>query len=445
MKRLLILALVTAMLPSWLSVPANAQVDSLKHNLTIGLNFLTHGEICGGGLPRASQSTENRSSFILGRTRIVADYLQNGWLQSHLVVQNSAIWGAKGNQAINLYEGWVKATADFGLFAQVGRIALSYDDERIIGPNDFANASRSHDALRLGYEGHGHKLHVILAYNQNGENVYHGTYYTGGAQPYKNMQTVWYHFDVPVFPLGVSLLFMNMGLQAGVEEIAYNQPRVEYQQMYGGYLAFRPKYVTLEASCYRQSGSHVYDWMDSASIRAWMASGKVTVKPSDRYGFLAGYDYLSGDDYVPVLYGGPFGLPRHEIVRGFTPINGSRTQFYGLLDYFYQSAYVNSFTPGLQNAFVGVFGKPWAPLSCSATYHYLSVATRLNELGSTLGHSVELQLSYAFTKDISFSVGYTQMIGTETMAMLKREGVGKQAHWGWFSLVISPTLFSKKW
>ena len=148
---------------------------------------------------------------------------------------------------------------------------------------------------------------------------------------------------------------------------------------------------------------------------------------------------------MPVTYGGPLGLPRHEVLRGFTPINGSRTKFYGLLDYFYQSAYVNGFTPGLQNAFLGAFGKPWEALSCSATYHSLAVATHLIDLSSTLGHSIELQLSYAFTKDISLTVGYTQMMGTDTMALLKKEGEGKTARWGWFSLVVSPTLLSRKW
>lgn len=37
------------------------------------------------------------------------------------------------------------------------------------------------------------------------------------------------------------------------------------------------------------------------------------------------------------------------------------------------------------------------------------------------------------------------MIGTETMAILKREGVSNQANWGWVSLVVSPTVFSKMW
>lgn len=441
MKKLLVLITALFFLPGL----AKAQTDSLKNDISIGLNFLAHGEICGGGLPRTSSSTDNISAFILGRTRLSLDYQRNNWFQAHLLLQNNAVWGMQGNQTIGLYEGWVKATAPSGLFAQIGRIALSYDDERIIGPNDFAAAARSHDVLRVGYEGHGHKLHLILAYNQNGDEVYSGTYYAGGNQPYKTMQTLWYHYDVPVFPLGASLLFMNMGLQAGEEGKKDNLPRTEYQQMFGGYLNFHPRYVSVEASYYRQIGKHVDESMHSMPIKAWMASAKASLKPSDRYGFLAGYDHLSGDDYVPTTYGGPIGMPRHEYLGGFTPLNGSRTKFYGLLDFYYESAYVRGFTPGLQNAYAGAFGNPTKSLSCGATYHYLAVATPLQDLGLTLGHSVDLELTYEFTKDISLTVGYTYMMGTETMAILKKEGGSKHANWGWFSLVVSPTLFSKRW
>ena len=54
-------------------------------------------------------------------------------------------------------------------------------------------------------------------------------------------------------------------------------------------------------------------------------------------------------------------------------------------------------------------------------------------------------MSYTFTKDISLSIGYTFMSGTETMACLKREGASKQAHWGWFTLLITPNLFTARW
>ena len=245
-QRLTRVCLVIALQLPLISV--QAQTDSIKvdkvNTLSFGLNFMTHGEIVRGGLPvNRDEEVEDKSNFLLGRTRMIVDY-SRPYLQAHAVIQNKAVWGTSGDKALNLYEGWVKMTAKNGLFAQVGRIALSYDDERIIGTNDFAMAAQSHDVLRVGYEGYGHKVHAILGYNQNAENVYKGTYYSGGSQAYKTMQTVWYHYDVPKFPLGASLLFMNVGLQAGDSGNENKPISTEYQQMYGGYVNFHPKYLT---------------------------------------------------------------------------------------------------------------------------------------------------------------------------------------------------------
>ena len=450
MKRVLI-TLFTLHCSLFISHAVAQKSDSAKVNtLSFGLDFLTHGEIMRGGLPADGDAEiEDRSSFLLGRTRLIVGYsrpLSSTFnLEAHAVIQNKSVWGSSGNQALNLYEGWAKATTTNGLFAQVGRIALAYDDERIIGTNDFAMAALSHDVVRVGYEGHGHKAHAFFAYNQNGENVYKSTYYAGGAQPYKTMQTVWYHYDLPKFPLGASLLFMNVGLQAGEPGNNKKSPSTVYQQMYGGYVNYHPKGLTLEGAYYRQGGKVVDPVMKMAGkIDAWMASAKATVKPSDNYGFTLGYDYLSGDNYVPVTKPGEMGMVLHDVARGFTPLYGSHAKFYGIMDYFYEQAYINGFTPGLQNAFVGAFGRPIDKFDCSATYHYLAVATELTNLNSTLGHSVDVMARYSFTKDISLTAGYTLMFGTETMDRLKQGNGTKTARWGWFSLVVSPTLFTTK-
>ena len=446
MTRALVFA--TLLMPA---VSLCAQTDSAKvqgvdkvNTLSFGLNFMTHGEIVRGGLPvDGDEEVEEKSNFILGRTRLIVDY-SRPYLEAHAVIQNKAVWGMSGDKALNLYEGWAKATAKNGLFAQVGRIALSYDDERIIGPNDFAMASKTHDVLRVGYEGHGHKAHAILGYNQNSSNVYSSTYYDGGAQLYKTMQTAWYHYDFAKVPLGASLLFMNLGLQAGIKGDKYNPPKTVNQQLYGGYINYHPQFMTLEGAYYRQAGKTVNVNKHAGKIDAWMASVKATIKPSDYYGFELGYDYLSGDDYVPVIKPGTVGMVQHEVMKGFLPLYGSQTKFYGIMDYFYTSAYSFGFTPGLQNAFVGVYGKPTSKLALRATYHYLAVATKLNKLNSTLGHSIDLQGSYSFTKDISLTAGYTMMFGTETMDRLKQGRSSKTARWGWFSLVISPRLFTTR-
>ena len=448
-----------------ISVGARAQADSCrqtkrvlrrtvekpdstaKNMFNITLNFMAHGEVRDGGLPKPVNPTsivEKNSNFLLGRTRLILNY-KRSWLEAKLTLQNNAVWGTSSNMSLNLNETWVKMTAKCGLFGQVGRVALSYDDERIIGPNDFAMASNSHDVLRVGYEGHGHKVHAILAYNQTADSINLNTYYDDGAQYYKTMQTLWYHYDIPKFPLGASLLFMNVGQQAGVMGSVSNKPRTIYQQMWGGYVNYHPKHLTLEGSYYRQTGKQVVE-KNPIPIKAWMASAKANIKPSDRYGFELGYDYLSGDEYVPVTYGGmPLGLPRHKYEGGFTPIEGSRTKFYGIMDYFYESAYTNGFTPGLQNIFVGAYGNPMKQMTLSATYHYVATATKLEGLDKTLGHCIEVLAMYQFTKDISLTASYTQMMGTETMNRLKQGAGNDRARWAWFSLIVNPSLFTKKW
>ena len=96
-----------------------AKPDSLKfNNFSIDLNFLTHGEICAGGLPRDDVKDEEQigkggtSAFLLGRVRLIVGY-QRKWLEAKLAIQNLAIWGMNSNMAVMLYEGWVRAKAPF--------------------------------------------------------------------------------------------------------------------------------------------------------------------------------------------------------------------------------------------------------------------------------------------------------------------------------------------
>ncbi len=108
----------------------------------------------------------------------------------------------------------------------------------------FLVASLLVSSLSVNAQSDSTKVHAFFAYNQNAANVYKSTFYEGGSQPYKTMQTVWYHYDIPKFPLGVSLLFMNTGMQAGVYGDKEKIPSTVYQQLYGGYLNFHPKYLT---------------------------------------------------------------------------------------------------------------------------------------------------------------------------------------------------------
>ena len=418
-----------------------AQEERHGH-LTIDLQMLFQGEIRDGGIVSTEDvsdtegtEVEDHSSFIIERSRLPVSY-QRERLEMKLTPQHSGIWGQSGRGSFNLYEAWAKYTTTAGFFGQIGRQTLSYDDERIIGPNDWAMAGISHDLLKVGYEGHGHKAHLLLAYNQNSENVNGGTYYTDGSQPYKTMHTVWYHYDVPKLPLGASLLFMNIGMQGGEEG---SPVCTQYQQLVGTYISCNPTFGSFSGCYYRQMGHDEF----GMEIDAWMAAVKATVKPSDTYKVEAGFDYLSGDPYFAVHRKGENGLIWHKKIQGFSSIYGSHHKFNGAMDFFYISTYFNGFSPGLQNAYIGGTVYPHKKLTVNASYHYMATATNLNNTDMTLGHAIELGAEYNFKPYISISGGFSYMTGTETMEKLKRASSDGSLRWAWLTLHVKPNIIKK--
>ncbi len=417
------------------SIGLKAQEADNVFNLDAQL--MTRGELRAGGFKADSLDKERFSHFALGRYRVIADYHRT-WLNVRLTPQYSGVWG-QASAGLALYEGWAKMQSEKGLFVKIGRQELTYDDGRIIGNDDWTMTAPTHDVLKLGYDGESHKIHLLAAYNQNAENIDNGViYYSGGLQPYKTMQTLWYHYDTPKKTFGVSLLGMNIGMQNADQE----HPITYYQQLVGTYMSFRPKHLSLEGAFYYQMGKEEH----GMTIDAFMASAKLDVKPSENYNLFAGYDYLSGDKYFNVPPEGGLGLVFHDKARGFNAIFGSHHEFYGAMDFFYLSNYVGGFTPGLQNLYFGGIIKPVNGLSINAAYHYYAIATDLDYVNTkTLGHSIELASSYAFNKAVSVSAGYTFMKGSETMELLNKVSEKRQLHWAWLMLTVSPRLFATTW
>ena len=428
---------LTVVLALALTVSAWAQ----DNNLSIDADFLTRGEVRAGGLPVSTEEgavNKDFASFVLERTLIGLSYDKKNF-SSKVTAQHSGTWGSSEGGSFNVYEAWVQMSSDKGFFAKVGRQNLSYDDQRIFGADDWAMTARSHDVLKAGYEGHNQKLHLFASFNQNAANINGGTYYTGGVQPYKAMEALWYHFDMPKTNLGLSLLFMNVGMQGGEKDS--KTEKTYQQQLIGGYFSFRPKKLNAEAAYYHQFGKSER----GQPIDAWMMSYKATFDPSAHWSLYSGYDYLSGDADFATPYHGQIGMIQHKTLKGFSSLYGSHHKFYGAMDFFYVTTYVSGFTPGLQNLYAGAVYKPGEKVSLNGSYHYLATATKLQNADRPLGHEVELSASYQFLKEAKLSIGYSFMRGTETMVILKKTSDNRQLQWAWIMLNVSPKFFSGKW
>ena len=414
----------------------SVHAQEADNEFTIDAKLNTRGEIRVGGFNPDSTDNERRAMFLTGQYRLNFSY-KRSWLELRLSPQAAGVWG-HGSANLSLAEAWANMQTKNGFFCKIGRQGLEYDDERILGYDDWSMTAPTHDVVKFGYEGYGHKVHAILAYNQNADNVETGTtYYSGGIQPYKTMQTLWYHYDTPKSMFGISLIGMNIGMQSKRN----NDKKTYYQQLVGTYMTLKPRYVSMEGAFYYQFGRNEY----GIPIKAFMGSAKVNVTPSDIYTLFAGYDYLSGDKYFVVPQDGQIGMIYHDTIRGFSSLFGSHHEFYGAMDFFFVDSYVSNFTPGLQNAYVGGNVTPFKGFDIKAAYHFYAIATDLPDVSKALGHEVEFEASYRFADFVKLSAGYTYMRGTETMLYLQRVSENRRLHWGWIMLTINPTIFTIGW
>lgn len=434
-KTLLLISALFFFLPAFAQSEASEQPEK-ANQFSISTQHWTRGEWRDGGME--NDNGKDMALFLMSSTQLSFNYKYKG-LEVMFAPKHIGVWGAKGSGGINLEEGWFSLTHKKGLFLKLGRQHFAYDDQRIIGTDDWVMTTSRHDALKLGLEMGKHKLHLLFAYNQNDENTNGGTYYVDGSQTYKMMQTLWYHFD-PWPQFGASLLFMNTGMQ----NLTTKEDVTNFQQLFGGFLDWHPGSFSFQGSYYRQTGIEEHE----LPIHAWMMSAEAAWTINPRIRLNGGYFHMSGDPYFFVPPEGSIGMMRKTEVCGFNPIFGSHHQFYGAMDFFYVSTYYGGNTPGLQDWHLGMKWSPSDPWDINASYHYLATSVKIpGDYKRGLGHEIELSTSWKIMKDVSLSAGYSFMHGTETMKVLKRSSSENKnrLHWAWIMISVTPEFFKIKW
>ena len=378
---------------------------------------------------------DKAAAFINNRTRLSLDYARKG-LNMGLSLQNTGVWGdmpqINKSANVSVYEAWAKLSTTGGLFAKFGRQSLVYDDERLLGALDWNVNGRSHDAIKLGFENKEHKLHAVLAFNQNEEKRIGGTYYIA-AQPYKTMQTLWYQFNGNS-TFKPSVMIMNLGYETG--NFSAGVSEVTNMQTIGTFMLLKPsKELGLNFSGYYQTGNNA----GKSQVSAYLLALKGMYDISPKVALTGGVDYLSGEGNTD----------NHAVINAFNPLFGTHHKFYGAMDYFFASSFANNLNPGLADIYVGINVKPETKLTLSANYHYFSTTSdvyRENlKLNRGLGSEIDLQCDWAIAKDVKLSGGYSTMFGTASMDFVKGGNHSTWQDWGWLSINVSPRIFYSKW
>jgi hypothetical protein len=419
----LYIATLLLLLPSFLLAQDDNGIFSISGQLR------SRGEYRNGALfPRVEG--ESPATFINNRARLMMNYKRK-YLELNMSAQHVGVWGQEPqidkDGRFMLNEAWAKININDNFFARIGRQALVYDDERILGGLDWNVSGRYHDALRTGYEDKDNKLHLILAFNQNDEKI-NGNYYAPGGQPYKNMQTLWYYYGNNGRPFGISAMFMNLGWQLGDEENAKNG----FMQTMGTYLTCKKDRLDINGSFYYQTGKSRRD----AKVSAFMGNVFVKTMLTPKWSAGIGSDYLSGNNQDSKTH------------KAFDPLYGTHHKFYGTMDYFYTSSFINGLNPGLWDNQAAVFFKASPKVDMSLNYHYFSIANNVKvaeeNIKKGLGSEFDFQINYSIMPDVKLIAGYSFMLGTKSMNIVKGGDNKRWQDWGWISINISPQLFSSK-
>jgi len=375
------------------------------------------------------------SFFINERARLGLGYNWK-WLSLKLSGQHVGVWGqdAQINKSGNfiLNEAWAKMELGKGFYTQLGRQALVYDDERILGGLDWNVAGRYHDVAKVGFKSQNkmHQVDLLLAFNQSEEKKIGGTYYDGG-QPYKTMQTLWYHLQTQGSAnVGMSLLFMNLGYEAGSE----GKSETINRQTMGTYLTFRPGKFAIDGTFYYQTGKQT----KLIDISAFMAAVKASAQFTGKVSANIGYDYLSGQNWDSEKY------------TCFDPLYGTHHKFYGSMDYFSSASIY-----GLQDGYVGIGVSPVKPLNLQLTGHCFGTAAKLADIdiegfngekkSRYLGTELDFQVTWKINGFVTLMGGYSTMFGSKYMDIVKGGDHNQWQDWGWIQLNINPRIFSTKW
>lgn len=418
MKKLRILILLVLA-----GMSASGQAQELDVNLQVRPRF----EYRNGYktlLPEGQEGT----SQISQRSRLNFNYKQEQ-LTVKLTFQNTRTWGdvptttVADKNGVAVFEAWAQYDFTEKWSARMGRQVLSYDNQRIMGEQDWGQQAQSHDALTVSFHSEKNQLDLGGAYNSTAENTFQTPYTVAN---YKTLQFAWYHstFD----KIGASLLFLNTGYEYANTD---TKLVVDYKQTFGTYLTYKTGKIDSNLSLYGQTGKST-----DLQVSAWNAAANFAYNISDAFKAGLGYEFLSGKDTND----------GSTVIKSFNPIFGTNHGFNGYMDYFYVGGgHLNNV--GLQDAFLKLnynINKWQFALIPHVFLAAADVVTPVEKLDSYLGTEVDATFGYNFKKDITVSGGYSQMFGSKTLEFIKTGDAGHTNNWAWLMISVNPRIFTWK-
>lgn len=410
------------------------------------------------GYKTLADTNQNPAFSIDQRLRLSFEYKVADY-EFFATVQDIRTWGANSQLNVSdgflsLHEGWAKVNFKNNWGLKLGRQEIDYDDARIFGNVDWTQQARSHDAALIQYTKEGFKFDLGFAFNQPGS-VLVGTDYTV-ASSYRDMQYIWLNKNFGT-KVNFSFLALNLGQQVNVVD-ANGDPDFSYNytQTVGTHAKFKGGKLNIDFNGFVQMGSPQV--APVTPLFAVLGGVDISYKVSDNFSAILGYEYQSGKSQTDTT------KSYNEQAYSFNPYFGTNHKFNGYMDYFYVGNHINSV--GLQDAYlkfkyargkssVELDGHIFMAAADVLDKVELSKTGKYTAMNPMLGTEIDLTFKTKLNESVTLVGGYSHMIGTETMGMLKnvvyttgtdagKGRIDQISNWAYVMIVIKPTLYSGK-
>jgi hypothetical protein len=378
-------------------------------------------------------SDDQNPAFIVAQRSRLNFNFQDTRFTTRLSVQDVRFWGESPSKTdvstMNVFEAWAELLLNESWSLKLGRQELSFDQNRLLGAANWNDVGASHDLLQLKF----HKsfdFQAGFAYNNDKSKNYESNY---PISYYKTLAFARAEKNLGKY-LNTSLIIMADGNQK--EE---SDDTIYQRVTYGGNLFFRNDSVKTKiyGTVYLQNGKSP----NGTPITAYFLALNLEYNFSKSFSGIAAIDYFSGDDAFS---------PDNK-KHSFNNLYGNTHNYYGYMDYFQQ---IDKDTKGggLMDLYARLNYKFNKKISSELTYHYFGftndVIDSVSHPGQTLkanrylGSEIDLTLKYKPSANMELSCGYSTMIATPSMELLKGGSHSKYQQWAWVMLTLKPEFIS---
>ncbi len=380
------------------------------------------------GYKTLAADTSKAAFFIAQRGRLIFDYKKDN-ITVHTSIQDIRTWGdeeqLKDIAGLHVNELWLELGLKKGFSIKMGRQELVYDDHRLLGNLDWANATRSHDALLLKYLNKEKKFnwHIGGAFNQAGEPLF-GTDYA--IKNYKFLAFSWIKKE------SVNSSLSATAIVNGLSSTIASSNKIKTSLTIGPLYNYQNNKFKALLGAYYQTGKTENNLL----LSSYMINSYAELHGKKIFAGL-GLDYLSGNDDNT--------SSNHS--HSFSTLYATNHKFYGYMDYLINIP-ADTKQRGLVDPYLRIGYNLNKKLTTTLDVHHFLLANEnnvsANKIKRDVGDEVDALLEYKPSPLINFLAGYSMMFATKNMELIKGGNKNNYNGWAFIMLKVSPTFFTQE-